>query len=184
MSPWLNVTTTVVSLEQLNSSLADTRGSSEGVIVTLYGTDEIPVAITVTSIMPFVSAPLKIVSLNITVKLRGRVDGGLRDGLGDWIGDRIVGDGIADGIRDGVERGRKDGIGNGIRDRLGNGDGIGDGIGDGEVRWGLHLHKEALSSLVGGNWTGNPIPSSSSSAQHYTYARMLDIHVAATYIHN
>ena len=96
--------------------------------------------------MPSTSSSPKRVSLNITVKLRkgGRVGGGLGNGVRNE-----TGDGVKDGIGDGKE--------DGIRDKLG------DIIG--EVRRGLHPHIAALSSSVGDIWTGNPIPSSASSAK-------------------
>ena len=66
VSPGLNVTS-VASLEKSCSVVADCGSDSDGVIMTVYGIDAVPVATTVTGITPSASAPEYELELNATV---------------------------------------------------------------------------------------------------------------------
>jgi len=66
VSPGLNVTS-IVSLEKSTSALADCGSDSDGVIMTVYGIDAVPVATTVTGIIPSASAPEYVLELKANV---------------------------------------------------------------------------------------------------------------------
>ena len=66
VSPGLNVTS-IVSLEKSTTSIADCGSDSDGVIMTVYGIDAVPVATAVTGIIPSASAPEYVLELNATV---------------------------------------------------------------------------------------------------------------------
>ena len=66
VSSGLNVTS-IGLLEKSTSVVADCGSDSDGVIMTVYGIDDVPVAITVTGIIPSASSPEYVLELNITV---------------------------------------------------------------------------------------------------------------------
>ena len=66
VSPGLKVTS-IMLLEKSTIAVADRGSDSNGVIMTVYGIDAVPVATTVTGIIPSASVPEYVLELNATV---------------------------------------------------------------------------------------------------------------------